>query len=211
MTTLGTAGAPRTPSGLKVTGMSYAKLEEVALGICPLLPTVKGPGGGRWKIDSWRVLEHTLPSAEFDYCVADDDELDDCAAFAIPEHKLVVVRGDVYDGLFSDEPFSRSTVIHELSHIVLNHAVTLRRGAPVGAHQFFEDSEWQAKALTAAIMMPIEACQAAHNAFELSEMCGTSVEAATYRINKLVERSVIDGQRHRDSLFMDVFLKGGGK
>lgn len=201
MTTLGTAHAPRTPSGMKVSPMSYRKLEVVAEGIHPLLPKAAGYGGGRWKIDAWRVLEQTLPQAKFEYYVADVDELQECAAFAVPEKKLVVVRRDVYDGLFNDEVFSRSTVVHELSHIVLNHAVTLHRGAALGKHQFCEDSEWQAKALTAAITMPAEACKAAHSAAELAAMCGTSTQAAKYRIQKLVERRILDPERFNGELF----------
>ncbi|MFD0325616.1 ImmA/IrrE family metallo-endopeptidase [Lysobacter gummosus] len=133
--------------------------------------------------------------------MAGQDELADCAAFTVPEHKLVVLREDVYDGLFNDDVFSRSTVIHELSHIVLDHAVTLHRGAILGKHQFCEDSEWQAKALTAAIMMPLTACQAAHSPHELSQMCGTSYQAATYRIDRLVKEGKLDPARFAGGLF----------
>ena len=201
MTTLGTAQHGRTPSGMKVAPMSYAKLEEVAENLRPLLPKVEGYGGSKWKIDSWRVLEHVLPQAKFNYYVAEISELNDCAAFCVPEDKLVVVRRDVYDGLFDDVAFSRSTVIHELSHIVLKHPVTLHRGAILGVHEFCEDSEWQAKALTAAVMMPIEACKAVHSAHELSQLCGTSIQAANYRIDALVKRGLLDAQRHKGSLF----------
>jgi hypothetical protein len=201
MTTLGTALHARTPSGMKVAPMSYKKLEMVAEDLRPLLPKVMGHGGSKWKIDSWRILEHTLPQAKYNYCVAGTNELEDCAAFCIPENKLVVIREDIYDGLFIDDAFSRSTVIHELSHIVLNHAVTLHRGAILGKHEFFEDSEWQAKALTAAVMMPIEACKAAHSANELSQLCGTSLQASNYRIEALVKQKLLDEQRYKGSLF----------
>ena len=201
MTTLGTAQRSRTPSGMKVAAMSYKKLEAVAEGIQPLLPTTAGHAGSLWKIDSIRLLEQTLPRAGYHYHIADDHELKECAAFTMPEHNLVVVRRDVYEGLFTDDLFSRSTVVHELSHIVLRHAVALHRGATLGQHQFCEDSEWQAKALTAAIMMPIPACQAAHSASELAYMCGTSVQAATYRIENLVKRRAVDPQRFHGQLF----------
>lgn len=201
MTTLGTAQHARTPSGMKVAPMSYAKLEAVAENLRTLLPKVQGSGGSKWKIDAWRVLEQTLPQAKFNYCVAGISELDDCAAFCVPENKLVVIREDVYEGLFVDEAFSRSTVIHELAHIVLNHAVTLHRGAVLGKHQFYEDSEWQAKALTAAIMMPVAACKAANSVHELSYLCGTSMPASKYRIDALVKQSKLDGQHNKGSLF----------
>jgi len=105
---------------MKVAPMSYRKLEQVADGIRRLLPTVKGPDGGPWKIDAWRVLEHTLPRTGYQYHVAGSDELNECAAFSVPERKLLVLHDDVYTGLFVEDVFSRSTVIYELSHIVLD-------------------------------------------------------------------------------------------
>ena len=210
MTTLGTAEHAHTPSGMKVAPMSYANLEVVAKQTHPLLPKETGYGGGKWKIDCWRVLEQTLPQAQYKYYVANNSELDECAAFTVPNEGLVVLREDIYDGLFEDNPFSRSTIIHELSHIILKHAVTLHRGAVLGEHKFYEDSEWQAKALTAAIMMPIEACQAAHSAVELSQICGTSYQASTYRLNRLIKDGLIDEKRFKNSLFENLEHLAGG-
>lgn len=181
-----------TPSGYKVAPMSYAKLEEVAVDLRNILPTIAGSQGLR--VDARRVLEQTLPQANYHYHV--DDTLVECAAFTVPANGLVVLREDVYDGLAEENVFSRSTVIHELSHIVLNHALTLQRG-PIGAHQFCEDSEWQAKALTAAVMMPVEACRQATSARDLAQICGTSVQSAEYRLKRLIEKQIIapkDGQ-----------------
>lgn len=204
MTTLGTAArGARTPSGMKVAGMSYDKLETVACDLRPLLPTITHRGRSDTAIDCLRVLEQTLPKAGYNYMYEAVTELQDCAAFAIPERKIVVVREDVYEGLFDDDVFSRSTVIHELSHIVLNHAVTLHRGATLGKHEFYEDSEWQAKALTAAVMMPIDACTQARTAHELAQLCGTSAQAAGYRIENLVKRGIISPKQER-GLFDDL-------
>lgn len=198
MTTLGTASASRTPTGLRVAAKSYRQIEEVAEGVRPLLP--KCPGSD-WKIDAVRVLEQTLPKAGYEYYVEKTELLKECAGFTLPEHRLVILREDVYEGLFKEEVFSRSTVIHELSHIVLNHATTLYRGAPARQHRFCEDSEWQAKSLTAAIMMPIAACKVAASISDLAALCGTSNQASTYRIQKLVERRVVDGDRFNGKLF----------
>lgn len=182
MTTLGSAKATRTPTGLRVAGMSYAKIEAAAEELRPALPTKAGPH----QLDAWRILEQTLPRAGFNYRVAEVSELHNCAAFTIPERELVVIREDVYEGLFEDAVFSASTVIHELSHIALGHAVTLHRGSPAGEHRFFEDSEWQAKAMTAALMMSLAACrQANRSPYALAALCGVSVEAATYRLQRL--------------------------
>ncbi|MDB5957503.1 ImmA/IrrE family metallo-endopeptidase [Ramlibacter sp.] len=187
MTTLGNGHRSRLPTGMKVAPTSYAKLELAADSLRPLLPRERG---SQYKIDGARVLERTLRQAEYEFHVEHAHNLEDCAAFTIPDEGLVVLRQDVYDGLFRDSVFSRSTVIHEVAHIVLKHHVTLRRGA-VGQHKFYEDSEWQAKAMTAAVMMPMDACQQARNAYDLAEMCGTSVEAATYRLERLIKERLI--------------------
>jgi hypothetical protein len=195
---LGNEQKSRTPSGYKVAPMSYAKLEELANDLRPLLPVVQSSNG--WRVDAWRTLEQTLSKAGFQYRSEEKQALVECAAFTIPEEHLVVLREDVYDGLQEENVFSRSTVIHELSHIVLKHALTLRRGA-IGQHQFYEDSEWQAKALTAAIMMPIQACAAAPSEFDLAHMCGTSVQAATYRLQRLTEKGLIPVKEQIFGLF----------
>lgn len=192
MTTLGNGQKSRLPTGMKVAPTSYAKLEAAAISLHPLLPKMRGE---KFVIDGWRVLERTLRQAEFEPHIEEANKLDDCAAFTIPEQGLVVLRQDVYDGLFRGSVFSRSTVVHEVAHIVLKHHVTLHRGAQLGQHKFYEDSEWQAKAMTAAVMMPIEACRKARNEHELAEMCGTSVEAATYRLERLVKEKLIPTRR----------------
>jgi len=136
----------------------------------------------------------------YEYRSEEIASLDDCAAFTIPERRLIVLREDVYDGVTEENVFSRSTVIHELSHIVLEHAVTLQRG-PIGQHRFFEDSEWQAKALTAAIMMPLAVCRSVASTFDLAQLCGTSLQAATYRLDRLVKDGVIPAKASSSGLF----------
>lgn len=182
MTPFGREPDTRTPTGMKVAPQSYASLEMAADSLRPFLPMEKG---SIHRVDGWRLLEQTLAKAGYTPHIMENSEMEDCAAFTIPSEGLVVMRKSVYEGLFADSVFSRSTVIHELAHIVLKHDVTLHRGAVLGTHRFFEDSEWQAKALTAAVMMSIEVCKKAGNAENLAELCGTSVESAGYRLERL--------------------------
>ncbi|MEQ6328473.1 hypothetical protein VLF92_09095 [Pseudomonas chengduensis] len=192
MTTLYSNGQVRTPQGLKVRPHSYASIEEVADGIRTALPLMSGE---RYSLDCARILEKTLPSAGYNYKIAEVGDLDECAAFTIPERNLVVVRGDIYDLLHEGNVFGRSTVVHEMGHIVLEHAVTLHRGAVLGQHRFCEDSEWQAKAITAAIMMPLAACIEAVTPERLAIMCGTSITSATFRLDNLRRQGKLTGQR----------------
>lgn len=182
MTTLFKDGKPGTPTGLKVAPQSYASLEKVATQLVGLLPKqARNP----YRLDCIATLENTLHKAGFNLRVEADYELATCAAFTIPDCGIIVFRESIYDLLHKDHVFGRSTVIHEMAHIVLKHSVTLHRGAANGPHRHFEDSEWQAKALTAATMMPLNACKLARSPENLAEMCGTSIEAATYRLERL--------------------------
>lgn len=187
MTTIVKDGAIRTTSGLKVAPQSYASIEKFAESIRPNLPTKKGEP---FSLDALTMFEKTLPQIGYPYRTAEIDEIDDCAAFTItsPDGNVVVMRIDIYDKLHAGNPFGRSTVVHEFAHIALAHPVTLHRGAQLVGHKFFEDSEWQAKAATAALMMPLEACLIARSPAQLAGMCGVSVEAATYRIRTLVNK-----------------------
>ncbi len=188
MTTLGTSDNAKTPSGFRVAPTSYAKLETAAVSLRAVLPLVKG---AKYKLDGWRTLEKTLQAAGYTYQVLGNEELRECAAFTVPSHKLIVLREDIYEGLFNGSSFSLSTVIHETAHIALDHAATFHRGAQLGNHKFCEDSEWQAKALTAATQMPIEACrEVGWSPTGLAQLCGTSFQAANYRISKLTERGL---------------------
>ena len=171
-----------SPSGFKVRGQSYASIEEAANSLRPQLPKAEGKP---FHLDCKKIFEVSLPSAGYQYRTVAVNEIGDCVAFTIPEERIVVLREDVYEILQDDGVFGRSTVIHEMSHLALQHHLTLHRGATVGKHNFYEDSEWQAKALTAALMMPVDAARTAQNPEELALMCGTSVEAATYRIKNL--------------------------
>jgi len=188
MATLFTHGKLSAPGGFKVAPHSYAGLEQVASELRGHLPHQKGE---KYKLDCGRILEDTLQRASFRLKVAFTREMGEYAAFTVPGEQIIVLRDDVYDLVHTDNVYGRSTVVHEMSHIVLQHAVTLHRGAEPRMHGFHEDSEWQAKALTAATMMPIEACRDAHSAAELARMCGTSIQAATYRFDRLVKAGVI--------------------
>lgn len=191
MTTLGTSANAKTPTGMKVAPQSYKSLEVAAEQLRPILPLEQSASGPGLRIDGWRLLEKTLPQAGYHYHVEEKHALEECAAFTIPERNLVVLRVDVYEGLFTGNVFSRSTVVHELAHIVLPHHVTLHRGATLGQHRFYEDSEWQAKAMTAAVMMPIEVCRQVGSAEELANLCGTSVQASRYRLERLQKDGLI--------------------
>lgn len=179
------------PIGFKVAPTSKVKLRNVSQGVCSLLRSL-----GCYKndhfIDAVFLLENVLQKAGYNYHIIEDADLPDTAAFTIPEKNLVVVRDSIYQGLFIDRPFSRYTIVHEFSHIVLGHAVTLHRGAQLGEHRFYEDSEWQANNLAAEILMPVDVVIALQgNPTMIMSACGVSEQAANLRLTNLRKEQLI--------------------
>ena len=181
-----------TPNGYKVAAKSRRQLRAIAEDVCQLLRELNCYKGAHF-LDVNRLLENTLPQAGFAYHIIDDHELSDAAAFTIPEKHLIVLRNSVYEKLACNDPFSRYTVIHEFSHIILNDSVTLHRDAILGRHRWYEDSEWQANNLAAEIMMPVSVIQEfAGLPLLIMEACGVGAQAVTYRLNNLEREGVLN-------------------
>lgn len=131
-----------------------------------------------------KVLEQLFPALGYTYKILAPDEMPDYEACVIPGEELIFIRQDVYDNLQEDEGRARFTIMHELAHVVLKHHVTLHRNGD-GSHKIYEDSEWQADGLAAALLMPKNICLASDNAFELARRCGVSNAAANIRMSKI--------------------------
>jgi len=148
----------------------------------------RGPGF----LDAVHLLENVLQRAGYSFHPDDSGELQETVAFAIPDRKLIVIRDDIYDALHRDTPFARYTVVHEFSHIYLQHAVTLHRGATLGKHEWFEDSEWQANQFAAELLMPLEVVRRLDAMPLLIQAeCGVSARAVTTRLAKLRDEKLI--------------------
>ncbi|MCG9095324.1 ImmA/IrrE family metallo-endopeptidase [Laribacter hongkongensis] len=180
----------RKPCGYRVATRTRLQLRTIAQGILPILHAEGCFKRNAHFLDASHLLENVLHRANYAFHV--DESLTETAAFTIPERRLIVLKGDVYDALEREDPFSRFTIVHEFSHIVLDHAVTLHRNAVLGEHKWIEDSEWQANNLSAEIMMPVRTVQQlGGNASLIAATCGTSLEAATYRVENLIKEEII--------------------
>jgi len=185
-------GSKRKPSGFKVAPRNKVALRTISDEL-RALPAIKGcyHAGGHF-IDTIHLLEDVLFRAGYVAHPVEDHELKETAAFTVPEAGLIVMQNRIYEGLFQDDPFSRYTIIHEFSHIVLNHAVTLHRGAVLGQHEWWEDSEWQANNLTAELMMPIEIVKKLGcKPILIMTECGVSSQAVQYRLANLTKDGLI--------------------
>lgn len=183
--------SPKKPMGYKVSAWSGDQLRSIAKDAVLLLRE-EGcyPCGGDY-LDVRFLLENVLQRAGYTYHVAETSEFPETVGFTIPEEKLIVLREDVYNEIDHD-PFARFTVVHEFSHIILNHAVSLHRGAILGRHKWYEDSEWQANNLAAEILMPVDVVLRCNtDEAKIQSSCGVSASAARHRVTNLKSKGVI--------------------
>lgn len=185
---------PRGPNGYKVAPRNRLQLRATAQELLPFLrengcfDTEYGPDF----LDASFLLENILHRAGYSFHVDDSGKLKETAAFAVPDKKLIVIRQDIYENLERHDPFARYTVVHEFAHIYLEHAVSLHRGAILGEHKWWEDSEWQANNLAAEMLMPVDAVKRlGGKPLLLQSDCGVSSRAATYRIDTLLKEGVL--------------------
>ena len=138
-------------------------------------------------IDVLRFLEHTLlDKLGVVFHVGTMEDMGEDEARTYPDRDEIVVREDVYEALRRGDLRARFTVIHEFAHWVLHPGIALAKSARRGAHEFFEDSEWQADALAAEFLMPahlvVKRCR---TAAQVAALFGVSMDAAIVRVNVL--------------------------
>lgn len=180
------------PCGYKVAPRKKVELRRMATAFRALLAAEGCYGSSPNYLDVSTLLEKVLYQAGYILHILPDKELSETAAFTIPDRRLIVMRESVYDALGNHDAFSRYTAVHEFCHIVLEHSVTLHRGAELGKHEWYEDSEWQANNLTAEIMMPVEVVlNLQSNVRLIAQECGVSYKAAKYRVENLRKENLI--------------------
>ncbi|MDB5853317.1 MAG: hypothetical protein JWR22_1358 [Herminiimonas sp.] len=173
------------PTGYKVAPTSRIKLRAVSNQLRQINDIAACYTAGSY-FDVGRLLEDVLFRAGYCFHPVEDHVLNETAAFAVPQAGLIVIQNDIYDRVYEGDPFARYTVVHEFGHIVLDHSVTLHRGAQLGNHGWHEDSEWQANNLAAEIMMPLDTVKALGcDPSKIADACGVSMMAAQYRVENL--------------------------
>lgn len=135
-------------------------------------------------------IEHTIPIVVpgFDLQVVPCDEMKAEHAIFYPRACRMIVREDVYERACNGRGRDRMTLAHELGHLVLHRNVPLARTAGSHPHEAFRDSEWQATAFGALLLMPTKELVECATASEAAARFGVSFAAANYEMRMAQKR-----------------------
>ena len=140
-------------SGMKVPPCSRRDLRAIASKVHRLL---RYDGVSPFPVVE--VVELVLPKLVpgFEFQVISKDEMGDDHGRTYPDKRLMYIREDVYEGACAGRGRDRFTIGHELSHQLLHEGVDVALARSNLQHAVYEDSEWQANALSGELLMPYE-------------------------------------------------------
>jgi Zn-dependent peptidase ImmA (M78 family) len=95
------------------------------------------------------------------------------------EHKVILIREDVYLGAINENGRDRMTIIHEIAHYILLivNGIKLHRNFSSEKPKAYCDPEWQAKALAGELLCPYHLI-GGMAAPQIALACGVSDQAA---------------------------------
>lgn len=173
----------KPPRGVKVSPQSKINIQRLASAVRTKL--FAAPANS-W-LDLAYHLEFTLPKLGLEWEVVEKHVMPDIEAATNPDNLKMVIREDIYNALHNSlDPLhnrARFTIAHEFGHLLMHEGVALARHSNY-THKFFEDSEWQADAFAAELLMPSEGCLGM-TPEDIRSIYGVSNTAAQAKYNAL--------------------------
>ena len=173
----------KPPRGVKVSPQSKAGIQKLASGFRSKILGVTP----NCLLDLAYHLEFTLPQLGLEWSVVENHIMSDVEAATNPDSLTILIREDIYnalhDPLSSLHSRARFTVAHEIGHLIMHEGVALARSNGI-PHKFYEDSEWQADAFAAELLMPTDGCMGM-SAEAIKLRFGVSLPAAQAKFNAL--------------------------
>lgn len=120
--------------------------------------------------------------------VRETEELGGDHAQSIPSERLIMVRKDVYRGACEDRGRDRFTLAHELGHVLLHPDAVHARRCRRQEIKAYCNSEWQANAFAAELLMPVEHIHLCSSIADVMRIFGVSHDAANYQVNEIYLR-----------------------
>ncbi len=134
-------------------------------------------------IDAARIFETLACGGYFNYLVEEKKNMPDRYADTVPNDKFIRIREDVYDKAVAGDPHARSTLFHELFHLLhKDKKVVLCRRAGAANKKAYEDPEWQANCFAGELLVPKHLVKGM-SVEEVMEKCKVSRRMAEYQLD----------------------------
>ena len=130
-----------------------------------------------------RVLDQRLGLLRFE--VGSHDEMGRAEGYTCPNGEFIMLREDVYLGVWAGEGRARFTTAHELGHWAMHTNIPLARARHGDGTPAFRLAEPQANQFAAEFLMPKSFICALDDEDDLVERFGVSWEAARNRLRYL--------------------------
>lgn len=174
--------------GFRVSGLRINDIRNSADGVRNIL----GIGDTPQDVNLGSLLDRLSVEYAISYDVLEPSDMPNEGIEACwePYSITMYIRSDVFEGVCSNNPRSRFTVMHELGHGLLGHRRTINRSGEDRKPEIYEDSEWQANQFAAEFLMPLEViCKLRINtALQIEQHFNVSGPAALRRMNQLMKR-----------------------
>lgn len=137
------------------------------------------------------VLEFKLPRFFDGFClsICDYDEMNGDEGNAIPQHNMIELRRDVYEGAWRGYGRHRFTLAHELGHFLMHRNVGLSRASD--DFPIYRDAEWQADTFAGGLLFSRQHISRFSDADEVATGCGMTFDAAEVMWSKYVKEGYI--------------------
>jgi Zn-dependent peptidase ImmA (M78 family) len=130
-----------------------------------------------------RVLDQRLGLLNFE--VGSQKEMGRAEGYTCPKGEFIMLREDVYEGVWAGEGRARFTTAHELGHWAMHTNIPLARARRGDGTPSFRLAEPQANQFAAEFLMPECFIDALDDEDDLIQRFGVSWEAACNRLRYL--------------------------
>lgn len=137
------------------------------------------------------VIEIVMPQLVdgYELHILTKNEIGEDLGRTYPKQNIIQLREDVYDGLNVGNGMARFTAAHELGHFVLHQDESpMQRGD--SSWPSYKDSEWQANAFAASLLMPMELVEKCSSPKYVQDYFGVTITAARIRYGKVSEKNM---------------------
>ncbi len=140
----------------------------------------------RFEFPIVEVFETLSVCGEFNFEILTRAVMGNKYGETFPGKNQISLREDIYDKATAGDPFSRSTIAHELYHWLCHSDQTIslcRTDADVEARKPYEDPEWQANCFAGELLVPKDLV-AGMSVEEVMQKCNVSRAMANYQLRQ---------------------------